>query len=163
VTTAASDLPGVSIEFLDPICEFTLAEAQAGIEIDYRIHITEAVSGITPDWQDSGRCVQQGDSGFILFETLSGGAENYCLCQSGHCAGFRDENITLVPGTYESSFTWSGLNWNGPSDTGNPMGAAFPVGTYTLRVSAIGELSLGDAGPAEDFEVVGTLDIVLVD
>ncbi len=46
--------------------------------------------------------------------------------------------MTLHRGLYGGSFSWSGRNWAGPSDTGNPMGAAFPTGSYALTVGAKG-------------------------
>ena len=60
---------------------------------------------------------------------------------------------------YASEFEWDGTNWSGPSDTGNPHGAAFPPGAYELQVKAIGSL-LADAGNTQ-FEVVGNFRIQL--
>ena len=69
--------------------------------------------------------------------------------------------VTLAPGTYPATFTWQGNNWSGPSDTGNPMGPPFPPGTYTLTVTARGQLQ-DTSGATTPFSVESTLDITLV-
>ncbi len=47
--------------------------------------------------------------------------------------------IPLPKGRYQGSFDWDGVNWGGPSDTGEPKGPAFPPGKHTLSVSTAGE------------------------
>ena len=42
----------------------------------------------------------------------------------------------MPKGTYPRTFTWDGVNWRGPSDTGNPKGPPFPPGDYTLTIAA---------------------------
>lgn len=133
-----SDLTEVSIEFPDQPCVFTLAEAAAGITIDYSTAVTGPVTAVTTRPQDGGGCGAAASSGLILFESLSGGAQSYCLCDTGLCPG-GDTTTDLVAGDYPGEFSWTGRNWAGPSDTGNPMGEPFPPGRYTLTVSAVGE------------------------
>ncbi len=41
--TVQSSLNGVSILVTAPVCEFTLAEARAGVSIPYEVHVTEAI------------------------------------------------------------------------------------------------------------------------
>jgi hypothetical protein len=48
----------------------------------------------------------------------------------------------------------------GPSDTGNPEGAAFPAGAYALSISSVG--MHGADGSMTPFTVMGTLPITLV-
>jgi hypothetical protein len=133
-----SDLAGVSIDFPEQRCVFTLAEAAAGIGIDYQVVVEAPVAAVTTRPQDAGGCDTAGDSGLILFEDLAGSGERYCICNTGLCPG-ADVTSDLAAGSYPSQFTWMGRNWSGPSDTGMPMGAPFPPGSYTLTVSAVGE------------------------
>ena len=63
--------------------------------------------------------------------------------------------MTLPAGQASGEFTWTGRSWWGPSDTGNPMGAPFPPGSYTLEVSAVGTVA------GEDFRVAGSFPVTL--
>jgi hypothetical protein len=138
-TTSTSSLLGVSIAFRAPvICTFTLAQAQAGITIPYDVVVASDVAGVVPAPEDAGGCGAPGSSGLIVFEKLGGGGQSYCLCDTGLCAPGALPPVTLHAGTYASSFAWSGRNWTGPSDTGNPMGTVFPAGPYVLTVSSKG-------------------------
>ena len=47
----------------------------------------------------------------------------------------------------------------GPSDTNSPKGAAFPAGTYDLRVSAVGQRM--EAGVQRGFTISLVLPITL--
>jgi len=69
--------------------------------------------------------------------------------------------VTIKKGTYHATFTWDGKNWSGPSDTGNPKGAAFPTGDYHLDVSAIGSVAADDGG-TRMFTVASEFRITLV-
>ncbi|HLT36413.1 MAG TPA: hypothetical protein VK034_09005, partial [Enhygromyxa sp.] len=79
-----------------------------------------------------------GPSGLIVFERLSGDDQQYCLCDSGLCAGPGSSPVTIPAAQTPASFEWNGHNWYGPSDTSNPLGPPFPVGSYVLEVSARG-------------------------
>jgi len=158
---ATPTLPGVHLEFTSTKCVFTLAEAAAGIQIDYRIIVDEDILTVVPKPQDDGGCGQPGPSGLIVFEDLSrsGSSDRYCLCDVGLCpAG--GTPVTLKAGTYESSFLWDGRNWTGPSDFGNPKGEPFPPGEATLVLSARGEFDEG--GTMKGFAVDGKFAIFLV-
>jgi hypothetical protein len=48
---------------------------------------------------------------------------------------------TLPAGLTRATFRWDGRSWEGPSDTGNPEGPAFPAGSYNLRISAVGTVN----------------------
>lgn len=151
----ASSLPGVSLSISGP-CTFTLAQARAGIAVPYALTIAADVSGVVPLPQDAGGCGRPGPSGLILFENLDGGGQRYCLCDTGLCLPPSQTPVTLRAGTYAGSFRWDGVNWFGPSDTGNPKGAAFPAGAYQLRVSATGKVA------GANFAVAATYPIRLV-
>lgn len=43
--------------------------------------------------------------------------------------------VVLAPGRYEGTFDWPGRQWDGPSDTGNPLGDPFPAGDYAVHAS----------------------------
>ncbi|HEV8323923.1 MAG TPA: hypothetical protein VG389_20060 [Myxococcota bacterium] len=156
--TASSTLPDVTLSFPPQDCTFTLAEAAAGISITYEVAVAAPVDMVTPAPQDAGGCGPiTNPSGLLVFELLGGGGQQYCLCDVGLCAP-GSTTIQLVPGNYGAAFTWTGRNWDGPSDTGNPMGAPFPPGDYTLAASAIG--TFGAA--ATPFNVAATFVVHLV-
>jgi hypothetical protein len=161
VVDGGSELSGVSIAISDDDCVFTLAEAQAGLSIPYVVTVAEPVAAVSPSAQDDGGCDDPGPSGLIVFERLSGGEQSYCLCDVGLCF-VEDHTTDLVPGTWEHSFEWDGVNWFGPSDFGNPKGEPFPPGTYTLKVSAKGTFLLG-GDAVVPYEVWSTLQITLVE
>jgi hypothetical protein len=155
-----SDLAGVTIRFPDQPCVFSLTEAAAGVEIDYELVVTDAVAGVRSAPLDSGGCGGKKAGGLFVLEQLEGGAEQYCVCDVGHCIPMLILPQTLAAGDYPGSFEWDGRNWNGPSDTLNPKGAPFAPGTYTLTVRSTGRVDR--AGVVGDYEVVGTFEIALV-
>ncbi|WP_170228752.1 hypothetical protein [Polyangium fumosum] len=154
----SSTLPGVSVEFVTTDCTYTVAEAAAGIKIDYNIVAASEVANVYPGSQSS--CGQPDESGLIPLAVLSGGDQKYCLCDVGICPAPGDVPNPVPAGTYPGSFTWDGVNWNGPSDFGAPKGEPFPPGDYTLSVSAIGEYD--EAGAKKPFKVEGTFVLHLV-
>jgi hypothetical protein len=159
--TSASDLQGAHID-VPPgqPCTFTLAEAAAGISIPYSVVIEHDVPGVTPKPSDSASCEAPGPSGLISFEYLAGSGVHYCVCDVGLCPPPMNAEVTLVAGTYADAFSWDGRSWDGPSDFGNPEGPAFPPGTYTLSIRAIGDVST--SGGSQPFVVETWLPIVLV-
>lgn len=148
-------LDGVRLAVRGP-CVFTLAQARAGISVPYDIVVEHAITGVVARPQDGGGCGRAGASGLIPFAELTGGGQRYCLCDTGLCVPPPTTPVTLAAGTTSAQFTWDGVNWTGPSDTGNPKGPAFPAGSYTLRVSATGTVN-GSA-----FTVAATYPITLV-
>ena len=159
-TLATSSLPGVSIEFTTSDCSYTLAEAAAGITIDYEVIVEADIPNLFPQPQDEGGCDQPGPSGLILFENLSGGGQRYCVCDVGVCPGPSGDPGTAIQGVHPATFLWDGRNWTGPSDTGVPKGDPFSAGEYTLSVSAVG--TFDDAGAQAPFQVEGTFVIHLL-
>ncbi|MBK7828107.1 hypothetical protein [Nannocystis sp.] len=153
-----TSLPGVTIEFPPQDCSFTLAEAAAGLGIDFTVTIADPVDKVTPSPGDAGGCEQPGPSGLILFAEVLGNDQHYCICDQGLCPP-GGTAITLAAGMYPGTFMWTGENWSGPSDTNNPKGPPFPPGTYELRIVARGQwLPFGEPQP---FEVLGTFPITL--
>lgn len=152
-STQTSDLAGVTITFPDQACEFTLAQAAAGIGIGYDVVVQDDLTGVIPQGQSS--CPEAGPSGLYVFERLAGNGQSYCLCDTGLCPAPPEEPVTIAKGTTSGMFSWDGKSWSGPSDTGNPEGPAFPPGAYTLEVSAKGTRA------GVPYSVVGTFGIVL--
>ena len=151
----SSTLAGACIWFPESGATWSIAEAAAGVTIPYVVLVEADISGVIPRPQDGGGCGQPGASGLILFEDLSGAGQRYCICDEGLCAAPPPTPVTIPAGQTSSEFTWTGRSWWGPSDTGNPMGAPFPPGSYTLEVSAVGTVS------GEDFRVAGSFAVTL--
>ncbi len=151
-TSSTSTLSGVSIEIGSDRCIWTLAEVAAGIEIPYTVRITDART-IEPASQQNG-CDEPGESGLRLRESVAGDGQAYCICDVGLCDD-QPISVDLVPGEYQLAFAWDGVNWGGPSDTGNPKGEPFPAGRYTVEVRGIGEAD------GQEYEVVATSEIIL--
>jgi hypothetical protein len=154
--TGSSSLPGARIEFPPQRCTYTLAEAAAGIAIVHRVIIDQVIDNVIPRTPDAGNCAVPTASGLILFEDLGGDGQRYCLCDVGLCPPPPGAPTQLQPGSYDTSFVWDGVNWAGPSDTGNPKGPPFPPGNYQLDVSAQGTHN------GTDFDVKSTFPLTLV-
>lgn len=150
-----SNLDGVFVEFPATTCSWTVEEAAAGIEIPY-LMVVDQQHVVVPLFQQNG-CDDPGPSRLAPLERLLGMEQSYCICDVGLCQDNNDA-VDVVPGSYEHVFTWDGVNWNGPSDTGNPKGEPFPPGIYTLEVSALGVTETG-----EPYEVLGVMDIRLTE
>jgi hypothetical protein len=151
-------LVGVSIDLSGNQCQYTLAEAAAGIKFTYRIIIETPLEELQSLPLDAGHCDETGPAGLKTLEKIHGNDQSYCVCDLGLCDSVIDK-VDLVVGEYADVFEWEGTNWNGPSDTGNPKGAPFPPGEYTLVIRAEGKVgSLGS-----DFAVTGTMKIILTD
>jgi hypothetical protein len=58
-----------------------------------------------------------------------------------------------VAGQTLASFSWTGINWTGASDWGNPEGPPFPAGVYILEVNAIGTVDGVEFEVRNEFEV----------
>jgi len=135
VSSGVSEL-GIKIEFPKQACTFSLAQAAAGIDLAYQVVVENDVSEMVPTGQSS--CPAPGPSGLYVFERVSGAGQSYCICDTGLCPAPPSTPVVIAQGTTSGTFSWDGTNWNGPSDTGNPKGPAFPPGKYTVVVSAKG-------------------------
>jgi hypothetical protein len=154
--SASSNLPGVSIQFPEASCSFSLTQAAAGLQIAYQVVVARPLNGVHPTPTDDGRCQTPGASELIVGFDLSDDNQRYCLCDVGLCQA-QPFTTALAAGTYAATIAWDGRNWSGPSDTGNPEGAAFPVGTFQLTLSASGTWADPDAGnPEPDAGALGT-------
>jgi hypothetical protein len=142
---ASSNLSGVQLVFPDQPCSYTAAEVAAGIQIVYDEVITAPVGKLVPAPGDDGGCARPDDAGLIVGYRIAGAGQNYCLCDTGLCAP-QSLVTTPVVGTHARQISWDGRNWNGPSDTGNREGAAFPPGTYTITLTASGTRQSSDSG-----------------
>jgi hypothetical protein len=133
----SSTLYGAALTFDDAPCSYSLAEVAAGIEIPYHEEIDAPVGGLRPAQGDAGGCQQPDEAGLIVSYQISGGGQSYCLCDVGLCAA-QSFITSAAVGNYYHQIAWDGRNWYGPSDTGNPEGAPFPAGTYTITLTATG-------------------------
>jgi len=140
-------------------CTFTLAEAKAGVTFKYQVKVEGQVPGVVAKSQDSGQCSKPDASDLIVFGRITGIGQNYCICDTGLCMPPANAPVTLLQGTYDGTYDWDGVNWNGPSDTNNPKGQPFPVGIYQMKFSAKGnQVAPMGTGP---FEVHATLQFEL--
>jgi hypothetical protein len=148
----------VTFDLTGTRCKFTLAEAAAGITFNYRIQVEKAVLNVVSYALDAGHCDEAGTSGLKVFEKIHGNGQSWCICDEGLC-GPAGEPIEIAQGVYEDSFTWDGVNWNGPSDTNSPKGEPFPPGVYTLVLRVEGTYGAGEILFAE----TATMQIELVE
>jgi hypothetical protein len=156
----SSTLPGARIDFCASRTTFSLAEAAAGITVDYQLVADRELTGVYTRQQDGGGCGRPDASGLILLAVLSGNGQRYCLCDIGLCIPPpSDVPTTVHAGTYPATFAWDGRNWTGPSDFNQPKGAPFPAGDYVLTLSSLGQVD--EAGVRRDFAVTATLPIRL--
>lgn len=154
--TSDGTLKGVTIDLSGNSCVYSMADVAAGISLHYRIVVEQELHDVVSRPLDAGQCDDLGPSGLRTLEKIHGNDQTYCICDSGLCME-PQEGVTLVPGEYSDTFSWDGRNWNGPSDTEAPKGAAFPPGQYTLVVRAEGRYGKLQS----DFAVTATMKIHL--
>jgi hypothetical protein len=142
----SSTLPGVHFDLSGNRCSYTLAEAAAGVSFVYRVVVDADAAGVQSSPASPASCAGPDASGLVVEPSVGGSGQSYCLCDCGLGMGGATTS-DLVAGTYETTFAWDGTNWTGPSDFGNPHGAAFPPGSYELqvRVDGVGPASGGSA------------------
>ncbi len=150
----------VRFEFPQQRCQYTLAEAAAGIAFRYDVVVEPtAAAFVQSEPPRVQTCSRPKDSADVyVFEEISGGGKNYCLCDLGNCPR-PEPKVGAGPGRHSFAFEWIGREWRGPSDTNNPKGPAFPPGEYTLNVASTVSDQRNDAGPRE---VTGKLTFTLV-
>lgn len=148
---------GACIAFATPESTFTLAEAAAGIQVDYAV-IIDAGAMVTP-WDEACGCcgIDWSPSGLWLAEVLSGADELYCICDDGVDCDCAFVTHPLESGTHPGTFDWEGRNGEVPWDPGPP----FPPGTYTLEVTAVGYWEDAPGG-RRWFTIAGTHLVTLV-
>jgi|SRR5450631_3180371 len=155
-----SNLRGVALTFDEAPCSYSRAEIAAGIEIPYHEEIASALEGLHPVDDDGGPCQQPDAAGLIVSYDIAGGGQRYCICDVSLCLQSFTTSTTV--GSYAHQIAWDGRNWDGPSNTDNPEGAPFPVGTYTVTVTAIGSIDGTPSGASpENFIVTATRTITI--
>ncbi|HXJ20805.1 MAG TPA: hypothetical protein VMT03_11290 [Polyangia bacterium] len=165
--TSSSNLPGVSLAFVDPPCEFKWSYAvPLKAQFHYRLTVDQDLAGVHPMGDVLGHCDQPDSSGFIVRYDIKGGTQEYCRCDQGLChggIGINDAGIfTTAPAAGASDYTlsWDGNNWQGPSDDMAQEGGQFPPGQYTVTVTASGGWEANGAG-WQNFTVTATLPITI--
>ncbi|MGE0549767.1 MAG: hypothetical protein AB7O24_19485 [Kofleriaceae bacterium] len=150
-------LPGVRIEVHPEKWIYTLDEVAAGISIPYRVVVDQPINDVVSWSLDAGNCIEPGPSGLRLAERIIGSDQQFCpRCDTGLCGAGFPEPVDLVAGIYDATpLEWTGRNWEGPSDFGNPMGSPFPAGSYNLKIAASGTVN------GQDFDVVASCPIEL--
>jgi len=131
----------VTIRFPVEEYRFTLAEAAAGVPLNYEIDVAKDFTGaVTP--LDTGSGMRAGASGLAPFYRIYGNGQSYSLFDMGLGPPPDYASHPISEGRYPAEFTWDGRNWSGPSDTQLPMGPPFPPGEYTLEVRVAGCVDL---------------------
>lgn len=139
-----------------------MAEALSEVAIEYSVVVTDEIDGVNSVPHFCGQSA--GPSGLMVFESIEGNGQEYCLCVKGECPPTEPSFRTLHAGTYESLFTWNGRNTTDHTDTGEPsdagiLGQPFPPGLYSLKLIAIGT-RMTDEGYMP-FQVQATRDVVI--
>ena len=161
--SSRSNLPGASLVFLDDRCSFTLAEAAAGIQLDFQVEVLQSLKNIDSVSSDAyGRCKgPEQQNPFIVGYDIAGGSQRYCpWCDTGRCAQQHFSFDAVAGESYQAGFTWHGRNYGGPSDTGQTEGTPFPPGSYTVTLDTEGTWPSGE-GDSTAFQMVATRTITL--
>jgi hypothetical protein len=88
MASSDSTISGAWIAFRAPVaCQFTLAQAQAGISIPYDVVVAQDVTGVVPTPQDAGHCGAPGPSGLIVSGSVTGGGQTYGCSSIGDAPG----------------------------------------------------------------------------
>lgn len=132
-------LPGVTLAIRSASCVY-----KRGTPATFTYEVTTA--GVPPITlpQNTGGC---SDCGVYTTDPLSftryslggtsAGGENqqWCLCDQGCCFGTNGQQVQVDATTKTYTINWSGREWDGPSDTGNPEGELFLPGRYNVFVT----------------------------
>ncbi len=159
--TYEGSIPGAQFDLSKTPCAFSISAANGVFNLGYKLTVASAAK--LSIGGDLGGCLPQASSihgGIATFEQVGGNSQKWCVCDTGLCAPVKPPFTASTPGSYDVAFIWDGMNWYGPSDTGNKPGPAFPVGSYTFSVSVSGEHQLPD-GTTETFAAVAKLPITL--
>jgi hypothetical protein len=151
-------LPGVRLHVEGDRCRVQTGQEH---EFRYRLEVDDPIAYYAPDSGGScGRCAGYGDDPLTLIDFSIGAADTwYCLCDVGCCPPTTTSQWTLQTGTFADVILWPGREWNGPSDTNEPLGALFAAGDYdvsvTFAVPGVGSMTarlpievFGDVGNA---------------
>jgi hypothetical protein len=126
-------LPGVLVHVEADRCQVISGEPQI---FRYRLDLAAALPYTAPDSQGCSRCAGYTSDPASLIDTavLGLGVARYCRCDVGCCPPTTAHPVTLQPGSTSGEIDWPGLQWGGPSDTGNPLGPPFPPGGAVVQV-----------------------------
>jgi hypothetical protein len=157
VTGVTGTIPGVTLSISSSRCVYKVGEAA---EFTYEVTTDSTVPPIEiKAGSGCGPCTKASEDPLSLTSYQIGGtapggqSQNYCLCDVGCCLPEEADTIMLPATTVSDKIQWSGRNWSGPSDTGNPEGDFFLPGKYGVNVSFNGR----DQG-----SVMATLPIEIV-
>ncbi|WP_437967239.1 hypothetical protein WMF04_48125 [Sorangium sp. So ce260] len=136
-------IPGVKLSIASSRCIYRVGEPA---EFVYEVTTDSSVPPIEIAASDGcGRCVKpSGDPlSFVRYrisgESTAGDPQSYCLCDVGCCAPDEATTVQVDATTATQTIRWSGRQWSGPSDTGNPEDDFFAPGTYDVDVTFDGE------------------------
>jgi len=127
-------LPGVRLRVEGDSCRVrtgTEHEFRYRLEIDAPIAYTAPYSG-----GGCGRCGGYGsDPRALVDSSIGAGDVWYCMCDVGCCPPTATSAQMLEAGVFTEAIVWPGREWNGPSDTDEPLGPPFPAGDYDVSVT----------------------------
>lgn len=136
---ATGDLEGVELCVEADRCSFEVGE---GGTFDVVLRIERTAPIHVAGWGDPEMCSEcflptEDPFSYVGFGIWSeDGSVRYCpACDVGCCSNFPPTEMILSRGEHFTSFEWPGVQWDGPSDTGNPYEGPFPPGSYMARVS----------------------------
>lgn len=161
----------IRIEFEKAEYTFTLEEAARGVELRYAVIVEDDLEDIQAICQDDGRAGHPNDYGLIVFPSITGYPSAEELKTQWQYFGSRDIGYgagdpdpgDVKKGRHPEKLKWSGLNWRGPSDTGQPLGDPFPPGDYSFVVSIKCSKKIGNDNSRFLFEVTNHVTIHLVE
>ncbi len=127
-------LPGVRLRVEGDRCRVRTATEH---EFRYSLEIDAAIAYTAPDSGGScGRCGGYGsDPRALVDSSIGAGDVWYCVCDVGCCPPTTWSAQMLEAGVFTGAIVWPGREWNGPSDTDEPLGPPFPAGDYDVSVT----------------------------
>jgi hypothetical protein len=126
-------LPGVRLHVEGDRCRVQTGREH---EFRYRLELDDPIDYTVPESSGCGYCGGYGDDPLALVQySIGAGDIRYCMCDVGCCAPDTARSETLAAGTFEQVIVWPGRQWDGPSDTDEPLGAPFPEGDYDVSVT----------------------------
>jgi hypothetical protein len=144
-------LPGATLHVKSDRCRIPFGKGQ---RFTWTLELQDPIDYVTKDSGGScGSCSGETAGGLTTYE-IHGDHIRYCECLQGCCAPTTAHDVTLKKGKTSQTIDWPGRDWNGPSDTGIPIGGFFPVGHYAVDVT----FEVPDVG-----KVIASLPIEVVD
>jgi hypothetical protein len=127
-------LPGVRVRIESERCRVQSGYAQ---EFHYTVEVDQPIAYTAPDSGGAcGRCGGYTDDPLSLVSyAIEGDPSHFCLCDVGCCPPTTAVEQTLRTGSFEDVIEWPGWEWNGPSDTNQPLGEPFTPGAYEVVVT----------------------------